>query len=454
MAQQRYLEQVDMNTVVSLAKRRGFIFPGSEIYGGLNGTWDYGPLGVSLKRNVQEAWWRSMVIDREDIVGLDSSILLNPLVWEASGHLASFTDPMVDCKLCKERFRADQMQELRCPLKPSRIPGGCDGELTKARQFNMMFKTYVGPVEDAASVAYLRPETAQGIFVNFDNVLTSSRMKVPFGIAQIGKTFRNEINPRNFTYRSREFEQMEMEFFVKPGTEGEWHAYWIEARFNWYVGLGLTKDRMRIRPHAQEELSHYSNATSDIEYLFPFGWSELEGIASRTDFDLKRHTEASGRKLEYFDQEANERFTPYVVEPAAGLTRSVLAFLADAYDEEPDKDETRVVLRLHPDLAPVQVAVLPLSRNARLTPTAREVQARLRKHFATQYDDAQSIGRRYRRQDEVGTPLCVTVDFQTVDEDQAVTIRNRDTMAQVRVAVAELAPALQDQLRGMGSKRA
>ena len=451
MAQRRYLEQADMTAIVSLAKRRGIIFPGSEIYGGLNGTWDYGPLGIELKRNVQEAWWRSMVGDREDIVGLDSSILLNPRVWQASGHLASFTDPMVDCKLCKERFRADQLQELRCSVKPSHVPGDCDGELTKARQFNMMFKTYVGPVEDAASLAYLRPETAQGIFVNFDNVLASSRMKVPFGIAQVGKTFRNEINPRNFTYRSREFEQMEMEFFVRPGTDDEWHQYWMEARYNWYVDLGLNKDRMRIRPHAQEELSHYSKATSDIEYLFPFGWSELEGIANRTDFDLKRHAELSGRKLEYFDQEANERFVPYVIEPAAGLTRSVLAFLVDAYDEEPDKDGTRVVLRLHPDLAPIQVAVLPLSRNARLVPTAREVQLLLRKRFSTQYDDAQSIGRRYRRQDEVGTPLCVTIDFQTVDDDQAVTIRDRDTMSQVRVPIAELVPALQSRLRDMGS---
>ena len=442
MAQQRYLAQVDMNTIVSLAKRRGFVFPSSEVYGGIGSTWDYGPLGVELKRNVKEAWWRSLVYERDDVVGLDAAILMHPQVWVASGHAEGFTDPLVECKVCHHRFRPDQLADAtKCP--------DCGGELTQPRQFNLMFSTHMGPVEDSANQVWLRPETAQGIFVNFENVLTATRMKLPFGIAQIGKSFRNEITPGNFIFRTREFEQMEMEFFVKPGEDERWHQHWVETRHQWYLDRGIRADHLRIRRHNKDELAHYAKGCSDIEYLFPFGWSELEGIANRTDFDLRRHSEFSGHELKYFDQEANEHYYPYVIEPSGGVDRSALAFLVDAYDEEPDKDGTRVVLRLHPDLAPVQVAVLPLSRNAKLVPAAREVHAQLRKHFSTQYDDAQSIGRRYRRQDEVGTPLCVTVDFQTVEEDQAVTIRGRDTMAQVRVPVAELVPAVREQLQAM-----
>jgi glycyl-tRNA synthetase len=432
---------LNMDKLVSLCKRRGFIFPGSELYGGLNGTWDYGPLGVELKRNVQDAWWRSVVMNRTDVVGLDSSILLNSQIWQASGHLQGFTDPMVDCKNCRHRFRADQLESEKCP--------DCGGEFTEVRQFNLMFKTFVGPVEEDAAVAYLRPETAQGIFVNFENVLTSTRLRIPFGIAQVGKSFRNEINPRNFTYRSREFEQMEMEFFVKPGSDEEWHQYWLNQRLEWYIGLGIKKENLRIREHTTEELSHYAKATYDIEYLFPFGWSELEGIANRTDFDLRQHSEFSGRKIDYFDQENNERYVPYVIEPAAGLTRATLAFLADAYTEESvatasGAEDTRTVLRLHPKLAPIKVAVLPLSRNAKLTPKANEVYELVRAQFPSQYDDSQSIGRRYRRQDEAGTPICVTIDFQTVEEDNAVTIRVRDSMEQERISIPTILSSLND----------
>ncbi len=431
----------NMEKLVSLCKRRGFIFPGSELYGGLNGTWDYGPLGVELTRNVQAAWWHSVVTNRSDVVGLDSSILLNSQIWEASGHLQGFTDPMVDCKECRHRFRADQLETEKCP--------DCGGEFTEARQFNLMFKTFVGPVEDDAAVAYLRPETAQGIFVNFENVLTSTRLRIPFGIAQVGKSFRNEINPRNFTYRSREFEQMEMEFFVKPGSDEEWHQYWLNKRLEWYIGLGIKKENLRIREHTAEELSHYAKATYDIEYLFPFGWSELEGIANRTDFDLRQHSEFSGRKIDYFDQEHNERYVPYVIEPAAGLTRATLAFLADAYTEESvttasGTEDIRTVLRLHHKLAPIKVAVLPLSRNVKLTPKANEVYELVRAHFPSQYDDSQSIGRRYRRQDEAGTPICITIDFQTVEEDNSVTIRVRDSMEQERIGIPALLSSLND----------
>ncbi len=449
MTQQRYLAQVEMPKLVSLAKRRGFVYPASEIYGGIGSTWDYGPLGVQLQRNIKDAWWKAMVQDRDDIVGLDSAIIQNPQVWRSSGHAEGFTDPLVECTQCHLRFRAGQIEE------PGKCPE-CGGALTEARQFNLMFKTLMGPVEDTANEVWLRPETAQGIFINFANVVTSTRMKLPFGIAQIGKSFRNEITPGNFIFRTREFEQMEMEFFVKPGEDEEWHAYWIKERFQWFIDLGVRPENLRIRPHEADELSHYSKATSDIEYKFPWGWGELEGIANRTDFDLRRHAEFSGQDLTYFDQETSSRYYPYVVEPALGVARTMLMLMVDAYDEEPPStatEEPRVVLRFHPDVAPVKVAVLPLSRNAKLVPTAQEVYAQVRRHLPAMYDDAQSIGRRYRRQDEVGTPLCVTVDFQTVEEDQAVTIRHRDTMAQVRVPIADLVPALTEQLRGMGSTR-
>ncbi len=429
-------EKASMDTIVSLAKRRGFVFPSSEIYGGFSSTWDYGPLGVELKRNIKNLWWRDMVQLRGDIVGLDSSILMSPQIWQASGHLTEFTDPLVDCKVCKHRFRADQIEGDRCP--------DCGGELTEVRRFNLMFKTFVGPVEDDAAVAYLRPETAQGIFVNFFNVQQSMRRKLPFGIAQQGKAFRNEITPGNFIFRTREFEQMEMEYFVRPGEEMRWYREWIDIRHNWYLRYGINSENVRLREHEQAELAHYSNGTTDIEYMFPWGWGELEGIASRTNFDLTRHSEASNKDLTYFDEETGEHITPYVVEPAAGVDRTALVFLLDAYDEEPDKDETRVVLRFHPEVAPIKVAVLPLSK--KLAEKAREVHGLVRPAFMSQYDDTGSIGKRYRRQDEIGTPLCVTVDFDTL-EDQAVTIRERDSMEQVRVPIAELVPRLRDMLK-------
>ena len=430
---------VDMEKIVSLCKRRGIIFQSSEIYGGLGSVWDYGPLGVELKRNVKEAWWKAVVQQRDDVVGLDSAILMHPKVWEASGHLDSFTDPMVECKKCNRRFREDDVSENRCPY---------DGEeLTEPRMFNLMFKTFIGPVEEDAAVVYLRPETAQGIFVNFENVLNSTRKRLPFGIAQIGKTFRNEITPGNFTFRTREFEQMELEYFVKPGTDQEWLDKWIEERFNWYLALGIRKENLRLRPHGPDELAHYAKACSDIEYLFPMGWSELEGIANRADFDLRQHTKASGKSLSYFDEEAKEHIVPFVIEPSGGVDRATLAFIVDAYREEEVKGETRVLLKLHKDLAPVNVAVLPLSRNQKLAPLAREVLDTVRPHFRTQFDDAQSIGRRYRRQDEIGTPLCVTIDFDSLDDHQ-VTIRDRDTMSQVRVDIDNLVDTLNEKLNG------
>ena len=438
----RYLEQADMDKVLSLSKRRGFVFQSSEIYGGINATWDYGPLGVELKRNVKDAWWRSVVQGRDDIVGLDAAILMHPQTWVTSGHVESFSDPLVECKSCHQRFRADH------PEEPGRCPA-CGGELTDPRNFNLMFKTFMGPVEDTASQVYLRPETAQGIFVNFANVLVSTRRKLPFGIAQIGKAFRNEITPGNTTFRTREFEQMEIEFFVKPGTDDQWLDTWVEERLSWYVKLGIRRENLRLRRHGADELAHYAKDCYDIEYRFPWGWAELEGIANRTDFDLKAHGEASGQDLTYFDDETREHYYPYVIEPSGGADRATLAFLLDSYDEEPDassgKEETRVLLRLHRHTAPIKVALLPLSRNERLVPTARQVHALLRPHFATQYDDAQSIGRRYRRQDEIGTPYCVTVDFQSL-EDKGVTIRDRDTMQQIRVPIVELAPILKDKL--------
>ena len=430
---------ITMEKLVSLCKRRGFIFQSSEIYGGLGSCWDYGPVGVELKRNVKNAWWRTMVEQRADVVGLDCSIMMHPTVWKASGHVESFSDPLVECKSCNQRWRADHLETDTCPA--------CGGELGEPRRFNLMFKTFMGPVEDEADVVFLRPETAQGIFVNFENVVTTSRKRLPLGIAQIGKSFRNEITPGNFTFRTREFEQMEMEFFVKPGTDEEWYSYWSSERFKWYVGLGIRQENLRLREHEKDELAHYAKACVDIEYRFPIGWSELEGVANRKDYDLTQHSSWSGKDLSYFDSQANERYMPYVIEPSAGADRSVLAFLVDAYTEEEVEGATRVVLKLHPALAPVKVAVLPLSRNERLAPLAREVHARLSRSFVTEYDDTQSIGRRYRRQDEIGTPFCVTVDFDSLEDNQ-VTIRDRDTLAQIRLSVDSLEETLKAKLSG------
>jgi len=426
-----------MEKVVNLTKRRGFVFPSSEIYGGFRSTYDYGPLGVLLKRNVMDAWWRSMVQLRDDIVGIDAAILMSPKVWEASGHLATFTDPLVDCRKCKERWREDQIEGV-CPNCGST-------DLTEARPFNLMFKTFVGPVEDEGSEAYLRPETAQGIFVNFMNVLQTSRKKPPFGIAQMGKSFRNEITPGNFIFRTREFEQMEMEFFVPPAEGPKWFEYWCQERLRWYVDLGIPEDSLRMRQHDPEELSHYSAGTADVEFMFPFGWGELEGVANRTDYDLTQHAKFSGERLEYFDQASGERYVPHVIEPAAGVGRSTMAFLLAAYAEDEIEGETRTVLRLHPRLAPIKVAVLPLSKKETLTPTARKVLEIVQPHFMSDYDETQSIGRRYRRQDEAGTPYCVTIDFETL-EDRAVTVRDRDTLAQDRVSIDQLVDYLKERL--------
>jgi glycyl-tRNA synthetase len=431
-----------MEKVVNLCKRRGFVFPGSEIYGGLGSSLDYGPLGIELKRNVKDAWWRAVVTGRDDVVGLDAAIIMHPRVWEASGHVAGFSDPLVDCRDCKQRFRADHVGGPRCPE--------CGGELTEARQFNLMFRTHVGPVEDTAHVAYLRPETAQGTFVNFRNVLETSRRKLPFGIAQIGKSFRNEITPGNFLFRTREFEQMELEFFVRPGEDERWYEHWREERFRWYTDLGIHRERLRVRGHTADELAHYAKSCADIEYEFPFGWSELEGIANRTDFDLKRHAEFSGKDLSYYDEERRERFVPYVIEPAAGADRSTLAFLTDAYDEDEAEGETRVVLRLHPRLAPCKAAVFPLLRKDGQPERARKIVAALRRRFAVDYDQAGSIGRRYRRQDEVGTPLGITVDHDTM-RDGTVTVRDRDTMAQVRIPEDRLIDEVRARIDGPGS---
>ncbi len=431
-----------MDKIVALCKRRGFIFASSEIYGGLGSTYDYGHYGVLLKQNVKSEWWRAMLSEREDIVALDSAILQHPRTWEASGHLAGFTDPMVDCRACGQRFRADHLPELPCPRKPSKPPGeGPQCDLTGARDFNLMFETTMGPVKDSGSTVYLRPETAQGIFVNFKNVLQFSRKKPPFGIAQIGKSFRNEITPGNFVFRTREFEQMEMEFFVAPGEADDWYEFWKRARHDWYTELGIRADHLRLRAHDPDELSHYSSATADVEYLFPIGWSELEGIANRGDFDLTQHSEYSGEKLEYFDQQTKERYVPHVIEPAAGADRATLAFLVDAYDEEAVGGEQRTVLKLHPRLAPVKVAVLPLVRKDGQPEVAREIVATLRGRMQTEYDEGGSIGKRYRRQDEIGTPFCVTVDHQTL-EDRTVTVRDRDSLAQERVTIDELSDVL------------
>ena len=432
------VERVDLDKIVSLCKRRGFVFQSSEIYGGLASTWDFGPLGVELKRNVKEAWWRSMVWGRDDMVGLDSAILMHPEVWRASGHVESFSDPLVECKECHRRWRDDQLTEPKCPE--------CGEELSDPRTFNLMFRTHMGPVEEDAAVVYLRPETAQGIFVNFGNVLTSTRKKLPFGIAQVGKVFRNEITTGNFIFRTREFEIMEIEYFVKPGDDEEWHQRWIEEFQQWYTDLGLAPERLRVRNHEAEELAHYAKATADIEYEFPWGWGEIQGIANRTDFDLRAHADRSGESLTYFDDDSGGHIVPYVVEPSAGVDRAVMAFLVDAYTEEEAPTasggtDRRVLMKLHATLAPVKVAVLPLSRKEPVATLAREVYDTVRGSKAVEgmveYDDTQSIGRRYRRQDEIGTPLCITVDFDSL-EDKAVTIRERDSMEQTRVPIAEL----------------
>jgi glycyl-tRNA synthetase len=443
-------ETVTMDKIVALCKRRGFIFPSSEIYGGVGSTYDFGHYGVLLKGNVKSEWWRAMLQERDDIVALDSAILQHPRVWEASGHLAGFTDPLVDCKTCGQRFRADHLAELPCGRRPSKHPGETDEcELTEARDFNLMFETTIGPVRESGSTAYLRPETAQGIFINFKNVLQFSRKKPPFGIAQIGKSFRNEITPGNFIFRTREFEQMEMEFFVPPAEAQRWFEHWLDERMRWYASLGLRPDHLRLRAHEQDELSHYSSGTSDVEYLFPIGWSELEGIANRGDFDLKQHTEFSGEKLEYFDPTTGERYVPHVIEPAAGADRATLAFLVDAYDEEAvpaagedGKSETRTVLRLHPRLAPVKAAVMPLVKKDGQPELAREIYEDLRRRMQVEYDEGGSIGKRYRRQDEIGTPWGVTIDHRSL-EDGTVTLRDRDSLAQERLRIEELGDELE-----------
>jgi glycyl-tRNA synthetase len=437
---------VSIDTIVNLCKRRGIVFPSSEIYGGLRSAWDWGPLGIELKRNVKNEWWRAVVHMRDDVVGLESSILMSPKVWEASGHVATFTDPLVECTNCHKRFRADHVDlDKSCPHC------GQGPTWTEPRQFNLMFKTHMGPVEDSASVVYLRPETAQGMFVDFMTVQQTSRKRIPFGIAQQGKSFRNEITPGNFVFRTREFEQMEMEFFVKPGTDEEWHKYWLDERMNWYLDLGINKDNLRLRQHDADELSHYAKDTFDIEYDFPqMGWSELEGIANRTDFDLKAHSAHSGEDLSYYDPDSDERFVPYVIEPAVGVERPTFAFLIDAYREEEaptatGKLEKRTVLRIDKRLAPYKVAVLPLSKNADLAPPSENLAAEVRRHFVCDFDVTGSIGKRYRRQDEVGTPYCVTFDFDSIEDNQ-VTVRDRDSMEQERIPIDALVEFLRKRL--------
>ena len=426
--------------IVNLSKRRGFVFPSAEIYGGFRSTYDYGPIGVLLLRNVKDAWWRSMVQLRHDVVGLDAAILGPPQVWEASGHLANFTDPLVDCTHCQARHRLDKLDDPNtCPTC------GKSGTFTEPRDFNLMFKTQAGPVADAGAVCYLRPETAQGMFINFANVAYTTRKKPPFGIAQIGKSFRNEITPGNFVFRTREFEQMEMEFFVPPEEADEWYSYWCQERYRWYLDLGMPEEQLRLRPHDADELSHYSSGTSDVEFLFPWGWDELEGIANRGDFDLTQHSTHSGERLDFFDQAADRRYLPHVIEPAAGATRTAFAFLLAAYHEEEVRGETRTVLRLHHRLAPFKVAVLPLSKKPELSGPAQELLAQLQPHFMCDYDETQAIGRRYRRQDELGTPYCITFDFDSLD-DRSVTVRERDSMEQERVSIDALVGYLRERL--------
>ncbi len=435
-----------MNKIVSLCKRRGYIYQSSEIYGGLDSCYDYGPLGIELKKNIKEFWWKHMVQLRDDIVGLDASILMHPKIWEASGHVDGFVDPLIDCKTCKGRFRADQLDSTPCPNKPSKMVNQCGGELTDIRQFNLMFKTHMGPLEEGGTVVYLRPETAQGIYVNYQNVLQSSRQKVPFGIAQIGKAFRNEITPRNFIFRTREFEQMEMQFFVKPDADTEWFEYWKEQRIGWYDELGIKKDNLRFHQHGENELAHYAKAAFDVEYLFPFGWKELEGVHNRTDFDLSRHQEHSGKDMKYFDDATRERFVPYIIETSAGCDRTLLTCLADAYEEEELEKDTRTVLRLSPKIAPVKAGIFPLVKRDGMPELARKLTDELKHHMMVFYDEGGAVGRRYRRQDEAGTPYCVTVDSQTL-EDQTVTVRERDSMAQERIAADGLLNYLRDRVQ-------
>ncbi len=431
---------ISLDTIVNLSKRRGFVFPSSEIYGGLRSAYDYGPLGTELLRNVKNEWWRSLVQLRPDVVGMDSAIIQSRRVWVASGHEQVFTDPLVECRNCHQRFRQDKLED------PDQCPScGLRGQFTEPRQFNLMFRTFMGPVEAEENLVYLRPETAQGIFINYENVRRTCRLKLPFGIAQIGKSFRNEITPGQFVFRTREFEQMEMEFFCRPEESSRWFEYWVDHRRQWYLDLGMTEEHLRIRPHGEDELSHYSAATVDVEYLFPWGWDELEGIANRTDFDLRQHAEHSGVDLRYFDEQTGERFFPHVIEPAAGATRTTFAFLIDAYTEEEVNGETRVVLRLHHRLAPYKLAVLPLSKKPELVEPAAKLADALRHHWMLEFDVTQSIGRRYRRQDEIGTPYCVTFDFDSL-EDHAVTVRDRDTMLQDRVSMDRLVDYLRDKL--------
>ena len=424
---------VTLDAIVSLAKRRGFVFQGSEIYGGLRSVWDFGPLGIELKRTVKDVWWKHMIHQREDIEGIDSAILMHPNVWEASGHVSGFTDPLVECKTCHIRFREDQIEDAKlCPEKD------CKGNLTESKQFNLMFQTFMGPVQDEGSQIYLRPETAQGIFVNFENVMTSARKKIPFGIGQIGKSFRNEITPGNFIFRTREFEQMEMEFFCKPDSADEWFKYWIDFSHDWFELLGIKKSNLRKREHTDDEKPHYAKAALDIEYNFPWGWGELETINNRSDHDLKSHSEKSGKDLSFFDETSKERYVPYVIEPAMGADRTVLAVICDAYDEEDLEGEKRSLLRFKPIISPIQVAVLPLSKNEKLSEVSNEIYKKLQKIYRCQFDNTQSIGKRYRRQDEIGTPICLTIDFDTVEKDQCVTLRHRDTMDQIRIKIEDI----------------
>jgi glycyl-tRNA synthetase len=436
-------EALTMDTLVSLAKRRGFVFQSSEIYGGLASAWDYGPMGVELKKKIQEFWWREMTQLHDNIVGLDAAIMMHPRVWEASGHVENFTDPLVDCKKCKSRFRADQVSEEN--MKEHKCPN-CGGELTDARMFNLMFKTHMGPVEDEASLIYLRPETAQGIYVNYKNVLQTGRVRVPFGIAQVGKAFRNEITTKNFIFRTCEFEQMEMQYFIHPSEDTKWFEHWREKRFQYYIDLGIRKEKLRWHQHGPGELAHYAKAAFDIEYEFPFGWKELEGVHNRTDFDLKRHTEYSGKDLTYLDEQTKERYVPYIIETSAGLSRTVLTVLSDAYDEETVEGEKRVVLHFHPRVAPMTLGVFPLVKKDGLAELAHTIEVELRDEFRTFYDESGAIGRRYRRQDEVGTPFCATVDYKT-KEDRTVTIRFRDSMEQVRVKIEEIAPTIRKAIK-------
>lgn len=450
-----------MSRIVALCKRRGFIYPGSEIYGGLANTWDYGPLGAELKRNVKEAWWRRVVRERDDVVGLDSAILMHPKTWEASGHLKNFNDALIDCKTCKARFRADHLIEQKLNMD---VEGKTEGEMTEliqekgikcpvcgnatwteARAFNLMFKTFQGTTEESTTTVYLRPETAQGIFVNFKNVVDTCRVKLPFGIAQIGKAFRNEITPGNFIFRTREFEQMELEFFVRPGEDEEWFEYWRQFTMDWFTSLGVTAERLQFKDHPKEKLSHYSKATTDLVFQFPFGWEELWGVANRTDFDLRSHMDVSGKKLTYFDPQANEHIIPYVIEPSLGVDRAMLAFLVDAYSEDEVEGETRVYMDFHPEIAPIKVAILPLTKKEPLAEVAEKIYHQLKKFYNVEYDDNSSIGKRYRRQDEIGTPFCITIDFESL-EDQMVTVRDRNTLQQDRIAIDQVHNYLREKI--------